>query len=51
VLDLRSPEAALTDSEAETLLVRALRRHGLPPPVLQHVVCDGPAFVARSEHR
>ena len=35
--------AAPTDSEMETLLLQALREHGLPEPVLQYEVRDAPA--------
>jgi hypothetical protein len=36
----RDPLAAPTDSERETMLLQAIRRHGLPEPVRQHIVRD-----------
>jgi very-short-patch-repair endonuclease len=40
LLARRHPEAALTESVYEHLLVKALRAEGLPSPVLQHVISD-----------
>lgn len=47
VLEQRRDEDGLADSPLETLLLRLLRRHGLPPPVLQFRVLDGANVVAR----
>jgi very-short-patch-repair endonuclease len=39
--------SAISESELETRLLRALREHGLPAPVSQHEVRDDGRFVAR----
>ncbi len=39
-----------TESDMETMLLQALRRHGLPEPVLQHEIFDAAGhFVARPD--
>ena len=43
----RVPENRKAESPAETRLGQVLRAHGLPEPVLQHEIWDGPRFVAR----
>jgi len=43
----RSSARALPESEMETLMLRALRRSGLPEPVTQYEIRDGDSFVAR----
>src|SRR4029077_4726521 len=40
VLERWDPDSRPTESEMETLLLQALRRNGLPEPVLQHEVRD-----------
>jgi very-short-patch-repair endonuclease len=40
VLDEWNPESQATESEMETMLLQALRDHGLPEPALQHEVRD-----------
>jgi very-short-patch-repair endonuclease len=40
VLDEWNPESQATDSDMETLLLQALRDHGLPEPALQYEVRD-----------
>ena len=47
ILDLRAPEDGPTETEAEALLLRVLRRHGFPRPAVQFVVRDGQRFVGR----
>lgn len=47
LLDMRTPERRTPESEAETQLLRVLRTHGLPDPVLQYEIYDGDRFVAR----
>lgn len=47
ILDLHDPQQGLSESEAETLLVRVLRANGLPKPTLQHSIYSGKRFVAR----
>ncbi len=47
VLRARDPSGRVPESIPERRLVRALRRRGLPDPVLQFDICDGPHFVAR----
>jgi very-short-patch-repair endonuclease len=50
VLDRWSPESKPTESEMETSVLFLLRRHGLPEPVVQHVVRDGEGrFVGRAD--
>ncbi|MBV8952365.1 MAG: hypothetical protein JOZ99_15940, partial [Actinobacteria bacterium] len=50
VLGRRHPDADLTESQREYLLLKALRAAGLPDPVLQHVVVDHAGeFVARPD--
>jgi very-short-patch-repair endonuclease len=50
LLERWDPDSMPTESEMETMLVQALRRHGLPEPVVQHVVTDERgAFVARTD--
>jgi very-short-patch-repair endonuclease len=47
-LERWNPESRATESEMETRLVQVMRRHGLPPPVLQFEVTDrNGLFVAR----
>jgi very-short-patch-repair endonuclease len=49
-LERWDPESRPTDSEMETLLLQALRRSGLPEPVIQHEVVDrAGCFVARAD--
>jgi very-short-patch-repair endonuclease len=56
-LDTWAPDQRATDSDMETLLLQALRDHGLPEPVLQHGVRDltgalvGRADAAYPAHR
>jgi hypothetical protein len=50
VIEERSPEAALSESERERLLFRMLRRHGFPLPVTQYEIRDETGnFVARPD--
>ncbi len=43
----RDPLGGIPESVMETKLKRLLRRHGLPTPVFQHVICHQGRFVAR----
>jgi len=47
ILDRRAPVIGTPESPAETLLLRRIHEKGLPTPVLQYEVFDGPIFVAR----
>ncbi len=47
LLAARAPDRRATDSEMETLLLRAIRAHGLPDPVPQYEVWQGRAFIGR----
>lgn len=47
LLSTRGFGAAPTESSLETETLQTLRRHGLPEPDRQHVVCDDRGFVAR----
>lgn len=47
LVDARDIGSRPTESEMETLLLQALRAHGLPEPVRQHEVFWGSSFVAR----
>lgn len=47
LLEAREPGRRATESEMETQLLRAIRAHGLPTPVVQHEVWSGDRFVAR----
>lgn len=47
VLSARDPLARVPESIPERRLLRALRRRGLPDPVLQFDILDGKQFVAR----
>jgi very-short-patch-repair endonuclease len=49
LLAMRTPGQRPTESDPETLLRQALRRRGLPEPVVQHEVWDGDLFVARTD--
>ena len=50
VLERWDPESRATESEMETLLVQALRRSGLPEPVVQHDIADAAGrFIARAD--
>jgi hypothetical protein len=42
-----APEATPTESEMETLLLQALRTHGLPAPIPQHEVWQGSLCLGR----
>ena len=41
LLAARAPKQRPTESEVETRLLQAIRRHGLPAPIAQHEVWDG----------
>ena len=47
LLDERDPERAASGSDMETRLLQVLRENGLPEPVPQFEIYDGPRFVAR----
>jgi hypothetical protein len=47
LLAAREPGRRATASEMETLLLQAIRSHGLPEPVTQHEVWHGSCFVGR----
>jgi very-short-patch-repair endonuclease len=49
LLAMRGPNQRATDSDPETLLRQALRRRGLPEPVVQFEVWNGDLFVARPD--
>ena len=50
VLDRWDPASRPTESEMETLLLRALRENALPEPVVQYDVCDlAGRFIARAD--
>jgi hypothetical protein len=50
VLERWDPSSRPTESEMETMLLQALRRHGLPEPVVQYDVIDvAGQFVARTD--
>jgi very-short-patch-repair endonuclease len=50
VLERWDPSSRPTDSDMETMLLQALRKHGLPEPVVQHVVLDAAGqFIARPD--
>jgi very-short-patch-repair endonuclease len=50
LLERWDPDSKPTESEMETMLVLALRRHGLPEPVVQHEVTDElGATIARTD--
>ncbi|MGH9051266.1 MAG: hypothetical protein ACRDY4_16165 [Acidimicrobiia bacterium] len=56
LLDAKSPDRAVPDSEMETMMLQVLRRNGLPEPVPQFEIRVGGRFVARvdaayPEHR
>jgi very-short-patch-repair endonuclease len=49
-LERWDPDSRPTESEMETMLLQALRRNGLPEPVLQHEVFDSAGlFIARPD--
>jgi very-short-patch-repair endonuclease len=49
-LERWDPESRPTESDMETMTVQALRKNGLPEPVVQHVVLDATGrFVARTD--
>ncbi len=47
LLAARSPDRRPTESEQETLMLQAIRSHGLPEPVTQHEVWDGGRCIGR----
>jgi hypothetical protein len=49
VLDQRSPSLSPPESEMETLMLEAVRRHGLPAPIPQYVIRANGRFVARPD--